>query len=427
MELKEGYKQTEVGVIPEDWNTQQAREFSKPVRGGSPRPAGDPRYFNGSFIPWLTVAALTNIPDSQLTVEETASHLTEEGSHYSRILDQGTLIIANSGATLGVAKILGIKCCANDGIAALLNLDDTVSPQFLTYYFNTQTADLRDRVATGNGQPNLNTGLIGNIVFPLPPTKAEQEEIAEALSDADALIESLEQLIAKKRQIKQGTMQELLTGKKRLPGFSAEWEVKTFGEVFAYLPTATNSRSDLIEDGEAYYIHYGDIHTKFHNHLDFMATKPPMIDRTRCRNAALMKNGDWVMADASEDYDGVGKSIEILGLGVGQEAVSGLHTFLLREKKPTFVPGFKGHLGGLKSLHEEYLRVATGMKVFGVSKTALTDLKLPVPHPEEQSAITDILSDIDKEIAYLEIKLGKVRQIKQGMMQELLTGRTRLI
>ncbi|RLA52199.1 MAG: restriction endonuclease subunit S [Gammaproteobacteria bacterium] len=222
-------------------------------------------------------------------------------------------------------------------------------------------------------------------------------------------------------------MQELLTGKKRLPGFSAEWEVKTFGEVFAYLPTATNSRSDLIEDGEAYYIHYGDIHTKFHNHLDFMATKPPMIDRTRCRNAALMKNGDWVMADASEDYDGVGKSIEILGLGVGQEAVSGLHTFLLREKKPTFVPGFKGHLGGLKSLHEEYLRVATGMKVFGVSKTALTDLKLPVPHPEEQSAITDILSDIDKEIAYLEIKLGKVRQIKQGMMQELLTGRTRLI
>ena len=108
MELKPGYKQTEAGVIPEDWNGRPLGSIGKPVRGGSPRPAGDPRYFNGTFIPWLTVAAMTNIPSSQLTVTETETFLTEEGSQLSRMLNPGTLIIANSGATLGVAKILGI-------------------------------------------------------------------------------------------------------------------------------------------------------------------------------------------------------------------------------------------------------------------------------------------------------------------------------
>jgi type I restriction enzyme S subunit len=162
MGTRPGYKLTEIGVIPEDWELRSAKEIGDPVRGGSPRPAGSAKYFNGSFIPWLTVAALTNIPSSKLTVSETATCLTEEGSRYSRILDEGTLIIANSGATLGVAKILGIKCCANDGIAALLNLSKKVSPTYLAHYVNTKTDYLRNSVATGNGQPNLNTALREN-------------------------------------------------------------------------------------------------------------------------------------------------------------------------------------------------------------------------------------------------------------------------
>ena len=133
------------------------------------------------------------------------------------------------------------------------------------------------------------------------------------------------------------------------------------------------------------------------------------------------------MADASEDYDGVGKSIEIQGLEYGIAAVAGLHTFLLREKRPTFVAGFKGHLGNLKPLHEQFLRVATGLKVYGVSKTALRDLLLPVPPPSEQKAIAEVLSDMDAEIQALEAKLDKTKAIKQGMMQELLTGKTRLV
>ncbi len=158
-DIPKGYKQTEVGVIPEDWEVKPVSEIGIPVRGGSPRPAGSPRYFNGTYIPWLTVAALTNIPTSQLLLTETASCLTEEGSMCSRTLNPGALIIANSGATLGVAKILGIKCCANDGIAALLDLNKNASPYYLAHFINTRTSYLREVVATGNGQPNLNTEL----------------------------------------------------------------------------------------------------------------------------------------------------------------------------------------------------------------------------------------------------------------------------
>ena len=133
------------------------------------------------------------------------------------------------------------------------------------------------------------------------------------------------------------------------------------------------------------------------------------------------------MADASEDFDGVGKLVEVLGLNDGKPAVAGLHTFLLRERRPMFAPAFKGHLGNLKTLHQEFLRVVTGMKVYGVSKAALKDLSLPIPPMAEQTAIANILSDMDAEIAALESKLAKSRQIKQGMMHNLLTGRIRLI
>ena len=284
-----------------------------------------------------------------------------------------------------------------------------------------------DLMITGGAQPNFGPYHLRKIKIPLPSTIEEQRAIAEALSDANTLIESLEHLIAKKRQIKQGTAQELLSGKRRLDEFADKWPERAFGEIFDFLPTATNPRGDLREDVGAYYVHYGDIHTRFHSHLDFSIQQPSRIDRSKCKNAALIRNGDWIMADASEDLDGVGKCIEVVGLGNEDQAVSGLHTFLLRERQPTFVQGFKGHLCNLKSLRDQYLRVMTGMKVFGVSKAALKHLTLPVPSENEQREITAILSDMESEICQLEMRAEKVRHYKLGMNEELLTGRVRLI
>lgn len=277
------------------------------------------------------------------------------------------------------------------------------------------------------GVPQLTAPQIAKYHVALPSDGCEQQAIAAALSDADALIEGLESLVAKKRAVKQGAMQELLSGRRRLAGFCGEWKEETFGDVFVFLPTATNARNDLSDEGDAAYVHYGDIHTRFHDILDFGRTPPPRIERRRCPNAATLKNGDWIMADASEDFDGVAKSVEVAGLTDCDVAVSGLHTFLLREKRLTFAPGFKGHLGNAKQLREQYLRVMTGMKVFGVSKAALRNLVIPVPEWKEQEAIRDVLNDMSDELVVLEARLDKACRIKQGMMQELLTGQVRLV
>ena len=196
------FKKTEAGIIPSAWEAKRLGDFGTIVRGASPRPAGDPKYFNGNFLPWLTVASITGIGDQKIFITETSSFLTEAGAEYSRTLEAGTIVIANSGATLGVAKILKIRSCANDGIAAIVNQTQG-NKEFICHYINSQTNHLRDVVATGNGQPNLNTELIRNIFIPTPPEN-EQIAIAAFLSDTDALLAKLDQLIAKKRDIKPG-------------------------------------------------------------------------------------------------------------------------------------------------------------------------------------------------------------------------------
>ena len=419
--IRPGYKQTEVGVIPEDWDVI--------TLGGLAQLKNGYAFKSSTYTPLggFKVVTIANVQDGYMDILECnriASLPNDVQPHHR--LEVGDVLISMTGNVGRVCRVTATHCVLNQRVGKLVPTN--VDAQFLFHLLSENSFQVTMMgKAKGGAQGNLSVNDIIDFLFPIPPTKAEQEAVAEALSDEDALIESLEGLIAKKRQIKQGAMQELLTGKTRLPGFSGEWGEKSFGEIFDYYPTATNSRSDLDPAGDTYYIHYGDIHMRFHNHLDFSVEQPPRILRSRCRNAALLRNGDLVMADASEDYDGVGKSIEIQGLVNGVDAVSGLHTFLLREKSDTFVPGFKGHLANLESLHEQFLRVATGMKVFGVSKAALRDLVLPIPDRKEQAAITQILSDMDAQIAALETKLVKARQIKGGMMQELLTGRIRLI
>ncbi len=407
--IPKGYKQTEVGVLPEDWEVKSANQLGTPVRGASPRPAGDPRYFNSSYIPWLTVAALTNIPASQLVVTETATCLTEEGSLHSRTLSPGTLIIANSGATLGVAKILGIRCCANDGIAALLNISKDVSPQYLAHFINTKTGYLREVVATGNGQPNLNTELIGNLKIPFPPTKAEQEAIAEALSDADALIESLEQLIAKKRHIKQGVMQELLTGKKRLPGVSGEWEVKRFGDI-------AQPRKGRIDPRRA-------------GAQDFCVELEHIEQGTGCLAGYTAAGEGSSLKSVFQKGDVLfGKLRAYLRKYwlADRDGVCSTEIWVLVAKHSQLIPEFLFQLVKVDRFIEA-ASTAYGTHMPRSDWNVVKNYEVHLPSVEEQTAIAIILSDMDAEIAALEEKLAKARQLKQGMMQELLTGKTRLI
>jgi type I restriction enzyme, S subunit len=337
-------------------------------------------------------------------------------------------ITADIGIVGFVTPELEKPAYINQHIALVRFESDVCDSKFVSYFLVSEEAQRVFRAMTDAGaKAGMNLSTVKNIQVALPIATGEQTAIATALSDVDALIAGLAAVLAKQLAIKEGAMQELLSGKRRLPGFEGKWEEYSFGELFDYLPTATNPRSDLRDEADVYYLHYGDIHTRFHRHLDFRKHRLPQIDRNLCPNAALLQNGDWVMADASEDYDGVCKSVEILGLTEGMQAIGGLHTFVLREKRLTFALGYKGHMGTLKSLRAQFHEVMTGMKVFGVSKKALANLLLSVPSLDEQIAISEVLMHMDVEIAALETKLEKVRALKAGMMGELLTGRVRLI
>lgn len=282
-------------------------------------------------------------------------------------------------------------------------------------------------IAKGQGAIRANIGQmeLGQVELPIP-RMAEQRAIAAALSDVDSLIAALNALIAKKRAIKQAAMQQLLTGSTRLPGFVGEWQSKSVAELFTFLPTANNPRADLSSDGAVGYIHYGDIHTNTRTSLDCSVAQLPMISETKISSTARVRDGDLVVVDASEDEAGIGKSVELVGVGERQ-IVAGLHTFLLRGDRTQIVDGFKQYLQFLPSYRAAMTRLATGISVFGVSKANVASVVVEIPCLLEQQAIAQVLSDMDAEIEALEARVAKTRDIKQGMMQQLLTGRIRLV
>jgi type I restriction enzyme S subunit len=410
MELKKGYKNSDLGVIPEDWTIKTISEISNPVRGGSPRPAGDLRYFNGNFIPWLTVAALTNIPMSQIYVSETENFLTELGSKHSRILNKGTLIIANSGATLGIAKILSVKCCANDGVAALLNFDKNIDKMFLVYFINTKIKYLREVVATGNGQPNLNTNLIGKIKFPLPSNLTEQKIISRTLNDSDNLLRVFESLIQKKYQIKQGTMQRLLLPKDG-------WKKKNLGTICSITKGKGISKNHLVKDGKTKCILYGELFTKY-NEVIY-----EVLSSTDIEEGIFSKKGD-ILYPGSTTTTGIdlAKASTLLFDNI----LLGGDIIIVRMKNYKYNSIFLTYFLNLIKKNE-IAQTTKGITIHHLYGKDLAGIDVQFPSIEEQNKIATILTDMDTEIKKLEIKLEKLKKIKLGMLQNLLTGKIRLV
>jgi type I restriction enzyme S subunit len=434
MEVKPGYKQTEVGVVPAGWLVVKLEQISRPVRGGSPRPAGSPKYFSGDYRPWLTVAALTNIPSSQIEVYRTDSMLTELGTRFSRTLEPDTVIIANSGATLGVAKLLKIRCCANDGIAALIELNEKVSRRFLIYYINSLTVTLREKVATGNGQPNLNTDLISSIQLPLPPLP-EQTAIANALSDVDALIESVEKLIEKKKAIKQGTMQELLTGKRRLPGFGdgkgyrqtevglvpEDWEVASLMQLSESLqnglflePARRGNGIPIVNVSDLYGRSPIDIQI-----LELFGASHSEVSRFAC------KKGDLFFTRSSLVPSGIAKCNYLDR--VDDEIVFDSHVVRMRPRQDLVSYSYLFSALSGRACRSFLISNSKTGTLTTIDQAVLRKCPVLLAPLPEQTAIANVLSDMDSEIEALESKLTKTKQLKQGMMSELLTGRIRLV
>jgi type I restriction enzyme S subunit len=260
-----------------------------------------------------------------------------------------------------------------------------------------------------------------NYQIPLPPLP-EQTAIATALSDMDSYIQSLEALIAKKRLIKQGAMQELLTPKE-------DWEVRKLGEVFNISGGYSASRDQLSNEGYCY-LHYGDIHgsEKSYVNVDNEFGDIPKLEiaLAKISSKSLLKNGDVVFVDASEDMDGVSKHI-IIENPQGFPFISGLHTIVAKSKTDFLDLHYKKYCFQAKYIKEQFQYFAVGTKVSGISKSSIKQIDFHYPKMQDQKEIGSILTSMDNEIQSIDNELSKALQIKQGMMQELLTGRTRLV
>jgi type I restriction enzyme S subunit len=404
----------------DDWSFVRLTDVARLESGHTPsRNRND--YWNGD-IPWVSLHDTGNLDGPE--IQTTNQSISELGlaSSSARLLPKGTVVLSRT-ATIGKTTLLGREMATSQDFANYI-CGESINNRFLVHLFRFM-GPLWKKLMAGSTHNTIYMPAFENLAIPLPPLP-EQRAIADALSDVDALIERLDALIAKKRAIKTATMQRLLTGKQRLPGFGGEWTTKRLGDVFDLLQTANNSRKDLSDHGDVAYIHYGDIHTFTKSHLDLHRDHLPFIDASKVHNATPLQDGDLVMVDASEDYEGVGKSIEVSGLN-GHPAIAGLHTFLLRGDDAYVADGFKGYMQHMPNLIEALHRIATGTSVYGISKTKIKDIKLRLPPVEEQKAIATILSDMDAEIEALEARREKTQDIKQGMMQELLTGRTRLV
>ncbi len=286
-------------------------------------------------------------------------------------------------------------------------------PKFV-YYFYTHL-DLA-RFLSGSGVPTLNRNDVHDHHALLPPLP-EQRAIAAVLADVDKLIESLEALVAKKRAITQATARGLLTGRTRLPGFHGKWKTNRLGEIGSFLKGSGVRRAEA-NSGNLACVRYGEIYT-VHDH--YVRSFRSWISPAVAQSATRLEYGDLLFAGSGETKEEIGKSV---ALAHDVVAYAGGDVLILRQTGAD--PRFLGYASNAPRVAKQKASLGQGDAVVHINSTALEQVTLELPTPEEQRAIADVLSDMDDEIAALERQLAKTRAMKQGMMQELLTGRVRL-
>lgn len=338
--------------------------------------------------------------------------------------------IVSCSGTIG--RIFRIPSSAPPGIINQALLKLTIDAEIIdTGYFEQYFCwDGFQGAITDSTQGGAMKNLVGMPVFKkteiIHPGIDEQRAIATALGDVDELIKSLDALLAKKQAIKQGMIQELLTGRTRLPGYSQPWKEVRLGDHVTYVKTVALSRAQLDEDSPLRCLHYGDIHTTDLVTFDAANIDMPRAHSALAANAGRLQVGDLVFADASEDASGVGRSVEIASVPV-EGLVAGLHTIAARFEPAVLADGFKAYLQCHPVFRASLLRLAAGTKVLATTRSCISSISLLLPDVDEQKAIAEILGDVESEIRRVFLRLAKARNIKQGMMQELLSGRTRLL
>ncbi|WP_256748668.1 restriction endonuclease subunit S [Micrococcus sp. Mcc28] len=397
-------------VTDSEWHDSTIGALASVSRGASPRPIASSRWFDsGSDIRWVRIADV-NRSDGR-TLLATTQALSPEGVARSRYLDPGTLIMSIA-ATVGIPVITGVPACIHDGFVALENLK--IDQRFLLYLLKASEGKLRESGQSGS-QMNVNTGIVKGLHVRIPTAPREQERIADALWDIDDLIATLERLIAKKQAIKQGMMQQLLTGRTRLPGFASEWALRRIGDFAQVKAGGTPStREHRYWGGDIRWMSSGEIHAKRVYEVEGRITADGLAESA----AQLLPTGTVLMALAGQGKTRGTVAVSRVALSTNQSIAgilpSGTHDpdFLYYNLDARYVE-LRGESSG------------DGGRG-GLNLTIIKNLEVSMPSRREQSAIARVLTDADDEIDLLKRRLAKARDIKTGMMQQLLTGQARL-
>ncbi|MFN4909171.1 MAG: restriction endonuclease subunit S [Bacteroidota bacterium] len=380
MEVKPGYQQTELGIIPEDWSTASLLEIAESLDNLRVPLNETQRQRMQGNIPYCGANGVVDYINKYI-LDDDIILMAEDGGYF------------DEHASRPIAYRIKGKCWVNNH-AHILKAKLGHDQGFL--YFSLVHKNILPFLASGT-RAKLNKSEMQKIIVQVPPTESEQRAIATALSDVDALLAGLDRLIAKKRDLKQAAMQQLLTGQTRLPGFSGEWEVKRLGEI-ANIKTGSRNNEDKIEDGEYPFFVRSEIVERINSYSH------------DCE--AILVPGEGRIGDIFHYING--------RFDVHQRV------YAITQFRPTVSAKFV-HL---------YMAMNFGAWAMqNTVKATVDSLRLPTfqtfemlvpPTKVEQTAIATVLSDMDAELAALKARRDKTRDLKQAMMQELLTGKIRL-
>ncbi|VVO01435.1 restriction endonuclease subunit S [Pseudomonas fluorescens] len=414
--MRPEYKLTEVGVIPEDWDVATISETMKLINGCVFKPSEWSNF-------GLPIIRIQNLNDADASFNYFPGLINER----NRVVE-GDLLFAWSGtlgSSFGARTWSGPEGVLNQHIFKVIPDRKKLTAEFAYIVFSRIEEDIAKKAhGFKSSFVHVKKSDLDSTFLPVPSID-EQRAIAAALSDMDALISGLDKLIVKKLDIKQATMQQLLTGQQRLPGFSGEWEIKTLFEI-------AERKKELFDDGDwiesehitnqgVRLIQTGNIGIgKFVEKDVRRYIYENSFTSLRCKE---LRRGDLLLCRLA---DPAGRACVLPDIGE-EKIVTAVDVTIFR---PAMDTADRVFLSNLFSTPEWFRAVSDrsgGTTHKRISRGALGRISIKIPPVQEQTAIGTILSDMDSELATLDTRRDKARQIKQGMMQELLTGRIRLI
>ncbi|UUC81742.1 restriction endonuclease subunit S [Stutzerimonas stutzeri] len=408
-EVKPGFKQTEVGVLPVDWEARKLGELAS-FRTGPFGSALHKSDYTNDGIPVVNPMHILDgriVPTTSMTITEDAAKNLEEFR-----LKPGEVIIGRRG-DMGRCAVVSERergwLCGTGSM--IVRPSVSADAYFLQRVLSSPSiVKAIEDSSVGSTMINLNQGTLSNLVVQAPKVE-EQRAVAATLSDIDTLISSLDQQIAKKRDIQQAAMQQLLTGQYRLPGFSGEWDMKRLGEIFS-ISTGKSKSPHTTPYGNYWIVDMGSVSTE----------GKLIVSKRTDFGADFLNSGDLVMP--KDDIGGGGIIGRAGYIDADDTYVLSDHVYRLQANfgNPLFL---SFAINGYK-INSALRKKVIGSAQLGLSRKSVEEQEISLPSFEEQTAIATILSDMDTELADLEARRNKAQQLKQGMMQELLTGRIRL-